>query len=373
LRGFFVEGSTPSLILNPVLLDAIGQVAACWYAQQVGTDFNAFPSTFERLELYQHCPENIAGLEMLARQTPVDSGEQAVGAARQWQFECRDSQGRPLLRMANLANVFFPVPHRFYQVRRDPLNGWLGALLDVPAQEGALLWRLENFAESFLTQSGGVFMTILAHAMLSLDERADYYRLEGSARRRMEWLQGRLCLKEAVRHWLYQHTGTLLYPSEVVVGHNALGAPFVSGWWTGQLLQAPEVSLTHDRYQCIAAVSSAGQCIGVDLEKVGRVQNPEHVMGSFTPREQSLLRGVAQSELPEKLLRIWCAKEAAAKFFGGGMRGDPSAFEVEFADTAWDSATVSHGTLVVDVQIIPQQDSILAVACQQRYVSQQDE
>ena len=61
LDGFLVDGAAPALILNPVLLDAVGQLAAYWTAQQVGTDFNCFPSTIGRIELYASCPPDCQG------------------------------------------------------------------------------------------------------------------------------------------------------------------------------------------------------------------------------------------------------------------------------------------------------------------------
>ena len=60
LDGFFTAGHRAQLVLNPVLLDAMGQVVACWLVQYVGTDFHAFPSTIARLELYETCPSDRA-------------------------------------------------------------------------------------------------------------------------------------------------------------------------------------------------------------------------------------------------------------------------------------------------------------------------
>jgi hypothetical protein len=48
LDCFFVEGHRPQLVLNPVLLDAMGQIVPCWLVQYVGPEFHSFPSTIER-------------------------------------------------------------------------------------------------------------------------------------------------------------------------------------------------------------------------------------------------------------------------------------------------------------------------------------
>jgi hypothetical protein len=97
LQDFLVAGETPRLVLNPVLLDAVGQVAAYWVAQQAGVDFNCFPSTIGRIELYAPCPASLPGLTMQARQRPLEVGAAAVSAPRTWDFECRDASGAPFV------------------------------------------------------------------------------------------------------------------------------------------------------------------------------------------------------------------------------------------------------------------------------------
>ncbi|TGD76270.1 4'-phosphopantetheinyl transferase superfamily protein [Mangrovimicrobium sediminis] len=371
LDGFFVAGAEPAFIVNPVLLDALGQVAAFWIAQQVGTDYNCFPSTIERIEFYANCPRDVEDMHFIARQTPLRPDKTGPEADRLWQAECVDGEGRSLLRVSNLANVYFPVPHRFYQCRRSPLEGWMGAPLDGLGDGSVLLWQVQNFAEQFFTQSSGVFMRMLVHSTLSMDERQQWYALDVPFRRRMEWLMGRICLKEAVRYWLYQQTGELLYPSDILVLHNEEGAPYVDGWWNGQLEMAPEVSLSHDRSLLVAAVAEPGCSVGVDVEHVGRMQRPEHVIASFTPEEQGLVANLPEEVLQGKVLQIWCAKEAAAKYFGVGMKGDPTLFKVIFSDEQWQHAQVMYGQYPVYVNILQQRDTILALASNTQWVKNQ--
>ena len=69
MRGFFNERrAAPRLVLNPVLLDAMGQLAAYWIAQYAGTDFNCFPSTIERIELYAPARRTCPAFTLRARQ-----------------------------------------------------------------------------------------------------------------------------------------------------------------------------------------------------------------------------------------------------------------------------------------------------------------
>ncbi|MBC9251838.1 beta-ketoacyl synthase [Pseudomonas alcaligenes] len=351
-HGFVQDGEPCALVLNPVLLDALGQLAAYWLAQQVGTDFNSFPSHIARIELHAPLPADLSGAWLRGRQRPVDVANAGLEAPRTWTFDCLH-EGRLLLHASGFANLFFPVPNAFYELRREPLNGWLGAPLESAAGgTEVLLWQLEQLPEDFCKQSAAIFLRILAHAVLAPEEREEWESVRHSRRAR-EWLHGRLCLKEATRYFIYQQTGELLCPADVRVWHDALGAPYVDGWWNGQWLAAPALSLSHDRQTCVAALVPAG-AVGVDVERLDRLQRPELVAGSFTPYEQQVLATVDPAWQGELTLRTWCAKEAAAKYLGCGLRGEPQAFEVQFAETG-ELAVVSFAG---DASLAPAQVSV---------------
>ena len=363
LNGFFAEGEEAALILNPVLLDALGQLVAFWIAQQVGTDFNSFPSLIKRIDLYQTQPTDLSGAVLRGRQRLADgasgSGPEAM---RAWDIECVDAQGQPVLRASDWVNVFFAVPNRFYQTRFQPLQGWLGGLQQMPQTGEALVWRLEHLDEAFCAQSNGIFLRILAHAILSFEEREAWNNLQGSPHYKRQWLLGRACIKEAVRYWLYQQTGHLLYPADVEVLHDDLGAPYVDGWWCDAFGLIPEVSLSHDKQRSIAAVSPAHSAVGIDAEQLGRVRQPDLVADSFTANERGYLEGLAEDALQERLLRIWCAKEAAAKYLGSGLQGRPDAFEVSFVDSDGNIAQVCFEQETVDVVLSREGELIVAIA-----------
>jgi acyl transferase domain-containing protein/phosphopantetheinyl transferase len=361
-EGFFDPGVPAAMVLNPVLLDAMGQLAACWVAEHVGTDFNCFPSTIERIELFEPNPAQRSGIRLQGRQHPLDPASAGdMAAARSWAFEALDAEGRPLVRVSGLVNVFFHVPHRFYEVRRDPLAGWLGAPLQDAPQP--LLWQLDTLGEDFCSQSNSIFLRILAHAVLSFEEREQWRALAGAGvRQRRQWLLGRLAMKEAVRHAVHARHGHLLYPSDVVVRHDAYGAPFIDGWWAEQGFDVPRVSLTHNSEFSLAALSYGDASIGVDAEVVGRVQHPDWLVAAFTPSEQAWLASRAAADRESDLLRLWCAKEAASKWLGTGLQGAPEAFEVDFADAEAEQATVLHGELAVPVQVSRLGAAVVAVA-----------
>ena len=360
LDGFFAPGHRPQLVLNPVLLDAMGQLVACWLVQYVGTEFHAFPSTIQRLELYETCPADRSGIVMRMRQRPVAPAATDIAAPRVWQFDCVDGEGRVLMRGDELVNLFFRVPQAYHEVRTDPLQGWFGQpLLE---QGELLLWDVPMMSEEFLAQSGAICLRILAHAVLAADERDAWRSLQGPLRRRREWLFGRAAIKEAVRAWIEARTGVLLYPSDIVVGHDALGAPFVCGWWTEPLGAAPSVSLSHNANGCLVGVAPPGQAIGVDMEEPGRQRDPSLLTGALSPAEQGLVQGLHAQALEARQLRLWCAKEAASKCLRTGLQGRPWDWQVVPDDGEFVSARVFHQGQVVPVQWLDVQSRVVALA-----------
>lgn len=363
LAHFFADGQQPELVLNPVLLDAMGQVVACWLVQYVGTDFHAFPSTVDRLELHEPCPTDRDGIVMRMRQRPVDGQSTDIAAPRAWQLECVDGQGRVLMRGHDLVNLFFRVPAAYHEVRMDPLNGWLGQPFEGPAETDILLWQVPMMSEEFCSQSGAICLRIMAHALLAPQEREQWKGLQNAhPRRRREWLFGRAALKEVVRHWVQQQTGHLLFPSDVVVQPDEQGAPRVGGSWTQWVGTAPEVSLSHSGGRCLAALGFPGQSVGVDLEEIGRIRQPEQLRASLTPHEQGLLQGLQGAALDERLLRVWCAKEAVAKSLGRGLQGRPEDFVVVSHDGGFDTVVVDHGGRAHEARLARDGDWVVAVA-----------
>ena len=364
LANFFAPGHTPQLVLNPVLLDALGQVVPCWLVQYVGPEFHSFPSTIDRIEFYEPCPADRSGIVMRARQRPADASVNDISAPRCWQFDCVDGSGRVLLRCHDMRNLFFRVPPTYHAARTNPIGGLLGAPAAHSPVAGVALWQVPLMAEELCTQSGGICMRILAHALLGVEERDEWRSLQGNLRRRREWLTGRAALKEAVRHWVYEQTGHLLYPTDILVRHDEFHAPFVEGLWCESLIAAPRVSLSHNGSACLAAVAAPDQPVGVDLEELGRVRQPELIVETFTAEERSLVHGLHDAALDERVLRLWCAKEAASKCLGIGLQGQPGNFRIVAADAACERLLVEHELGMVQTHVVRHESTIIAVATQ---------
>lgn len=360
LAGFFESGHTPCLVLNPVLLDALSHAVPCWLIQYIGPEFHLFPSSIGRIEFYESCPAGRDGILLRARQEPADPGNDDIFALRNWQVDCTDGEGRVLMRAEAISNVFFQVPPTYHALRTHPATGMLGAPIHSPVPH-VELWEVPLIGKQLFTQSGGICSRVLAHALLGAEEREAWRALEDAGLpRRREWLSGRAAIKEAVRHWVYRRTGQLLYLADIVVSHDPQRAPSVGGWWCGSLIDAPRVSLAHNADSCVAAVSAPGQPVGVDLERTDRLENPELVVDSFAVEERELVGGAGAAQ-QERVLRIWCAKEAAAKCLGVGFSGQPWTFRVMAADPALEHCEIAHAAGTVAVTIARKDAALIAV------------
>jgi 4'-phosphopantetheinyl transferase len=140
------------------------------------------------------------------------------------------------------------------------------------------------------------------------------------AKRRFEWLAGRLAAKHAVREYRRRHTGAVVATREVRVrkvrGGLRDGKPVVDG--------PAGIGLSHSADFAIAACGPRG--VGVDLE----------LSREMAPMLVRLLAADADARPAEKLAAMpsslrWACKEAVLKYFGFGLRVDTR----EVGLTAW--------------------------------------
>jgi phosphopantetheinyl transferase len=160
-------------------------------------------------------------------------------------------------------------------------------------------------------------------------ERAEYAQRPPRGRR--QWLLGRIAVKDAVRHWLWQHGEGPVFPAEIRVHNDGRGRPYVTGVH-GRALPALDVSLAHRAEAGVAIVRphSPRPGPGIDIEEVAD-RDPATLTTALGPAELRLLRALsADGTHPESLwfTRFWAAKEAVAKAEGGGFDGRPRDFAV---------------------------------------------
>jgi 4'-phosphopantetheinyl transferase len=165
-------------------------------------------------------------------------------------------------------------------------------------------------------------------AWLAPVERARLAQLR-VAKRRADWRLGRWTGKRAVAAALG------IAAERVAVIAAAGGAPLalLDG------VPAPlAISLSHAGGRGLCAVAAAGVAVGCDLEVVAP-RASAFAGDYFTAAEQVLAGGD-----PRRVTLVWCAKEAALKALGEGLREDPRAVEVALTggrSGEWTALTVA--------------------------------
>jgi acyl transferase domain-containing protein/phosphopantetheinyl transferase len=361
--GFFADEDSNGFLLNPILLDATGQVTAYWLAQSLGSGFSSFPSSIARIDLLQGAREDTSDCVLRGRLRFVD-GDASNARFLTGDFDCIDAQGRALFRIEGWRDIFFRVPETLYDARSNPRDNWFGedwSALFPEAGDDAVVWMLPAFPPGLLDDAGALWRRILAFTVLSAEERAQWHALTLAPAQANQWLLGRLALKESVRYWMALQHDCLLSPADIIVRHDESGRPFVAT--VGLELPLPAVSLAHVGETCMAAVAPADTALGVDLELAGRVDVDELLRGGLTRAEQGMVREVSLPEQREDLaLRLWCAKEAAAKSVGTGFEGSPGRFEVRAVDAQSHALTVWADGREVPVVVCRHEDMVVALA-----------
>jgi len=256
VENFFRDGEVPSTVINPVLMDSLNQSAVFWVANDVGPNYQSFPTKIERIEFFGQCPENVDGLKNKARRQHAGSGKDDG----MWDIECVDGDNNPFIRVKGLQNVFFMIPYNVYECRTNPLTGWLGSPIN--DNGGSLQWHVPFVEKELLGRSDNVLLRLIANCYLNENERVVWQQLKANnIDDKINWLFARICAKEAVRYLINQQTGELLYPTDIEIIQDEQGNLHADGWWCADeyfLMDAPQIQIQLGNNECYASLQAGG-------------------------------------------------------------------------------------------------------------------
>jgi len=207
------------------------------------------------------------------------------------------------------------------------VSGDRGSMRPPGTEQGEGMLTVGDTAVRWLIQSAADVPA--ADDWLAPIERARLDQLR-VAKRRADWRLGRWTAKRAVAAAL------AVAPARVAVIASERGVPLVllDG------LPAPlAISLSHAAGRGLCALAPPGTAVGCDLEVVVP-RAPHFVHEYFTAAEQE--RVGADARL---VTLVWCAKEAALKALGEGLREDPRGVEVVVGGChagGWTDLTIAH-------------------------------
>jgi phosphopantetheine--protein transferase-like protein len=317
-------------VLDPVVLDGVGQVLALWSQEQLDPTGDVFPCRMARLDCYGPPPETGAKLECRASVTHIS--DKALHA----DFEILDGKSRVLYQIGKWEDRRFPQTPEFWQLRMAPRESRLSNLWNEPIaalrrafnQGPFVCCRLDGFSREFFEAAQGIWLKELAYLVLSRRERQEWNSMRAVDKRRREWLLGRCAAKDAVRLLVERHLGVQLSPADVEIVPDPYGCPRAEGAWTRRLKIQPVISISHSHGIAVAlAAMDSSQMVGIDLENLQHRREDFQAI-AFSPDERNLLESLREDLRQEWALRMWCAKEAVAKALGRGLSAGLLAYHI---------------------------------------------
>ena len=246
-----------------------------------------------------------------------------------------DGSGRLLLTAKGWEDLICPITPPVHRLMHRPSDTYLTqemppAMLgdSAVALRGSMVTRVPH---RIFEHQHELWLKAVAFAILNPAERDEWLAMRGVATRRIEWLLGRACVKDALRrHLLEQHQQNWA-STDIPIWTDDSGKPHALGAWQDRTRETIDISIAHTS-GLVAAAIAVNSRIGIDLEQLGRDMGDDFSRSVFTPEEQEL---AAQSgEGPNTMLRFWCAKEALAKALGTGIRYSPSDLRTRAIDVS---------------------------------------
>lgn len=319
------EAVQPDQLATPAtLLDTIGQLTAL-FALQTRPNVGIFPVSIDRIAFF--APPAAPGRDIVVRASCVQSGQDVKGGV-----DFIDAGGRLLYRASGVQQRIFDWGLTFHKILHPQVEGDILARLDEP-QPG--LWRatLDDLPTGLLSAGSGVWLEVAARAVLGAVERQVWRDLATAApARRVSWLLGRIAGKSALLAWLRAQGDRDSDYADVTISNAPGGAPqaILPGGKRAAL------SISHCDGCAMALVGPGGEMLGVDVEPEQAFAGLAHLETQIVaPAERAILEKVG-------LARLWCAKEAASKAAGTGLRGRPDAW----LSSAWQADAEGWRALV---------------------------
>ena len=321
----------PRFALDPVTLDAAGQVIGFWTMEHLDTGRIVFPYRLEALDIHGPRPPDGASVDCVASIRLI--GQHQVRS----DIDVLAPDGRPWMRLSGWEDKRFDLPANFISLMAPSRRTAVSEPWQTPTERlnAAGAFACRRIAAN-LPSDRGFWVGVWANRVLGRVEREAFRNLRAPERRRLEWLAGRTAAKEAVRDLLRSHCGLDPTLADIEIRPDDRGCPRVVLGWPGAAAVEPVVSIAHSRGVAVALaglpIEGGGPLgLGVDLERL-RPLTEGFIDAAFGDAERRLIRDLGPGQFDEWLLRAWCAKEAVGKATGAGLVEGPRSVEIAAID-----------------------------------------
>jgi len=337
VHDFLASGEIPSFVLDPIVLDAAGQLVGFWTAEHVERGRIVFPFRLAALDVFG--PPLPPGTPLTGAAAIGLSGEQLMSS----DIDVLDAGGRVWMRLTGWEDKRFDLPdaleplvhrHRHASLSVD----WLGPVAALQAAGRDVVCRRIT-AE--LGADAALWRRVWARRVLTPREQEELERLRAPEARRVQWLAARTAAKEALQRLLRRHAGREAALGEIELLADEQGRPVVGGPAVAGLATTPVVSLAHAGGVAVAVAAPAGE-LGIDLEPL-RPRPEGFADAAFQASELRLLGALPAEARDDWTLRCFCAKEALAKALGTGLLRSPRDLAVAAVDPEDRTVTLELG------------------------------
>lgn len=215
-QDWFASQPSPQMLLDPALLDTVGQLIAVWSMQQGSA---AFPIGLGRLDLFGPTPAPgtlvPASIHITGRQLKMLSADVEIG----------DGAGGVWLRISGWKSWQFNWARQLTAFQRQPSHFLLSDRHHLPAAPaGTVCQRLAA------ARVADFDLALLARHCLHPSEMAAFGAKAALPRRQQEWLLGRIVAKDAARAWSARGGAPFIHPASFAIENDGAGQPRVAAW-----------------------------------------------------------------------------------------------------------------------------------------------
>ncbi len=231
-----ISGTLRSMPAKGCLLDNAGQLYGFWVATKNVIDRLAMPIRIEKTEFFGPDPQD------------GDLLECAVWIRNLGRHEARADMeliqdGRLYCRITGWTDWRFTTNTTLYDMMRLPQRSLLAS-----SEPGGFMMVSD-------TKWSSSILDFLLHRFLSTAELATVGGIR-QAQRQVDWLNGRIAAKDAVRKLLFEHGHGPIFPIEVSIVNDSSGRPLVSGRFEQDIQGLDLPQGRHRRRHCCRGVRS---------------------------------------------------------------------------------------------------------------------
>ncbi len=331
--GFLKSAQNPLFEIDPITLDAAGQVVGFWTSEVLESGRIVFPIRMDHLQIFGPTPAPGTTVRCRAEITLI--GSQLTTSV----LDVLDHEGRLWMRLDGWQDKRFDLPSQFETLMRPDSDGEMSRSWTAPiapfGSGGAIACRL---VASSIDADRQFWSSVWSEAILSGSERETFHALKKPEPKRLEWLAARTAAKDAVGALARGHFGIDLAPFDIEIQNDDHGAPLVLCDAFAASGFMPVVSLSHSAGMAAAVAGfvaefdglpSAG--VGLDIERLKPLPDG-FVETAFDDSERLVFQTSGAGESNEWILRAWCAKEAIGKALGSGLIEGPRSLQITTID-----------------------------------------